>query len=228
MGKESQGFSLTEVLIAVLIILIIAAIAVPNFLRLRIAANQASAISSLLALNAAEATYSSMFGGSFSTNLASLGPPQPGANATSSAAGLIDGVLAQGAKSGYHFSYSPGVVDSTGRVTAYVVNAAPDANWTGRNQYYSDPSGVVRTINGAAATENAPTACSESGNTVTVTSTLSPPVGSIIHWSGATPAAYNSNVEGWTVTDSSSSSFSFQNPTMGLGACTAMGSVTLP
>jgi hypothetical protein len=63
---------------------------------------------------------------------------------------------------------------------------------------------------------------------VTVTSTLMPPVGSVIYWSGATPAAYNSSLGGWVVTDSSSNSFSFQDPTMGLGACTAMGSVSLP
>jgi type IV pilus assembly protein PilA len=228
MGKKSQGFSLTEVLIAVSIMLTIAAIAVANFLHLRVAANQASAVSSVLALNAAETTYFSMFGGRFSTDMASLGPPQPGANATSTAAGLIDGVLAQGAKSGYLFSYSPGVADSTGRITAYVINAAPQAYWTGRNQYYSDQSGVVSTIDSAAATGNTPTACSESGNTVTVTSTLNPPVGSVIQWSGASPAAYNSSVAGWAVTDSSSTSFSFQNPTTGLGACTAMGSVSLP
>ena len=196
MGKESQGFSLLEISIVVAIILIIAAIAIPNYLRLRVAANQASAVSSLLTLNAAEATYSSMFGGSFSTDLASLGPPQPGANATSIAAGLIDGVLAQGAKSGYHFSYSPGVVDSTGRVTVYAFNAAPDANSTGHYQYYSDQSGVVRTINSSAtnnsgsapSAENTPTACSESGNTVTVTSTLKPPVGSVISMVGSDPS----------------------------------------
>ena len=229
MGRESHGFSLIELLIAAAIILIIVAIAVPSLLHLRIAANQASAVSSLRTLNTAETTYSSMFGGSFSTDIASLGPPQPGADPTSTAAGLIDGVLAQGAKSGYLFSYSPGVVDSTGRITAYVVNAAPNANSTGNYQYYTDQSGVLRRASASTSSAgNTPTACSESGNTVTVTSTLNPPVGSDIRWSGASPAGYNSGVEGWAVTDSSSSSFSFQHPTTGLGACTAMGSVSLP
>jgi prepilin-type N-terminal cleavage/methylation domain-containing protein len=235
MGKEPRGFSLVELSLAVLVILIIAAIAIPNYVRLRMAANQASAVSSLHTVNAAEATYSSTFGGTFSLDLASLGPPATGANATSSAAGLIDSVLAAGAKGGYSFTYSPGVADSSGNITTYALAAAPLAASTGLNQYQSDQSGAVTRVNAAGNTsastpsaESSPTACSESGNAVTVASTLHPPVGSVIQWSGADPPAYNSGAGGWVVTDSSSGSFSFQNPTAGLGPCTEMGEVVLP
>ena len=144
MDKSPKGFSLIELLIVVAIILIIAAIAIPNFMRSRVAANQASAVSSLRTLNTAEVTYSSTFGGGYSVDLASLASPPAGANATSTAAGLIDSVLAQGSKSGYTFTYSPGVSDVTGRINAYSFNAAPNSNSTGTNYYYTDQSGVIR------------------------------------------------------------------------------------
>ena len=75
MRHDQRGFSLIELLIVVAIILIIAAIAIPNFLRSRIAANQASAIESLRVISTAEVTYSTTYGTGFSTSLSALGPP---------------------------------------------------------------------------------------------------------------------------------------------------------
>src|SRR6516225_9494703 len=100
MRKRNQGFSLIKLLIVVAIILIIAAIAIPNLLKSKMAANQASAVASLRTLNTSEITYSSTYNQGFSSNFAQLGPPASGA-ATSAAAGLVDSVLAAAAKSGY-------------------------------------------------------------------------------------------------------------------------------
>ncbi len=144
MHKSSHGFSLIELLIVVAIILVIAAIAIPSFLRSRIAANQSSAVASLRTLNTAEVTYSITYATGFSANLATLGPPPGGGNPTSTAAGLLDSVLTQGSKSGYIFTYSPGLADTTGRINSYTLNASPASSSTGTIFYYSDQSGVIR------------------------------------------------------------------------------------
>src|SRR5689334_25096834 len=97
--RKQKGFSLIELLIVVAIILIIAAIAIPNLLRSRIAANEASAVGSIRTINTAEVTYSSTYPDVGFVLLSSLG----GAGGTSGAAGLLDSVLAGGTKSGYTF-----------------------------------------------------------------------------------------------------------------------------
>ncbi len=143
MNKSSKGFSLIELLIVVAIILIIAAIAIPNLLRSRIAANQASAVGSLRTLNTAEITYSSTYNVGFTATLSYLGPTTS-TNPTSTAAGLIDSILAVGTKSGYSFTYSPGPTDSTGRINTYAFTAVPITTSTGTNYYFTDQSGVIR------------------------------------------------------------------------------------
>ena len=145
MKKSSKGFSLIELLIVVAIILIIAAIAIPNLLRSRIAANQASAVGSLRTLNTAEITYSSTYNVGFTYSLAYLQPTATAAtNPTSTAAGLIDSVLSGGTKSGYSFTYTPGASDSTGRINTYSFTAIPITTSTGTNYYFTDQSGVIR------------------------------------------------------------------------------------
>jgi prepilin-type N-terminal cleavage/methylation domain-containing protein len=151
MNKNSRGFSLIELLIVVAIILIIAAIAIPNLLRSRIAANQASAVGSIRTLNTAEITYASTYNTGYSNSLADLAPPAAGAVPTSTAAGLVDSVLAAGSKSGYGFTYTPGTAVG-GRIETYGINANPTTvGTTGTNFYFSDQSGVIRQDSAATA-----------------------------------------------------------------------------
>ncbi|HEV2175704.1 MAG TPA: prepilin-type N-terminal cleavage/methylation domain-containing protein [Terriglobia bacterium] len=144
MRRSSAGFSLIELLIVVAIILIIAAIAIPNLLKSKMAANQSSAVASLRTLNTAEVTYSTAYNVGYSSTLAQLGPPASG-NATSTTAGLIDSVLAAGTKSGYSFTYTPSATDASGNTNGYVLTANPiTPGQTGQNFYYSDDLSVIR------------------------------------------------------------------------------------
>ncbi|HKS95331.1 MAG TPA: prepilin-type N-terminal cleavage/methylation domain-containing protein [Terriglobia bacterium] len=142
MRKDTRGFSLIELLIVVAIILIIAAIAIPNLLKSRIAANQASAVGSLRTINTGEIEYASTYNTGFSPTLAALGPPASGTD-TASASGVIDSVLAAGTKAGYTFVYSTTAVSS--RYDTYTLNGNPvTVGTTGTNYYFTDQTGVIR------------------------------------------------------------------------------------
>jgi len=92
--KKQKGFSLIELLIVVAIILIIAAIAIPNLLRSRMAANEASAVGSLRTINTAEVTYQTTYPNvGFAANIGALGGAAPCNVATQAASCLIDDVL---------------------------------------------------------------------------------------------------------------------------------------
>ena len=140
--STSSGFSLIELLIVVAIILIIAAIAIPNLIRARIAANQASAVESCRTVTSAEVLYNVAYDNGFAPSLSALGGPVSGA-ASATNAQLIDEVLSAGEKSGYLFTYSATNADSTGAFQNYTLNADPMDAMTGVDHYYTDEPSVI-------------------------------------------------------------------------------------
>jgi type IV pilus assembly protein PilA len=142
--KKQKGFSLIELLIVVAIILIIAAIAIPNLLRSRIAANEASAVGSVRTLTTAQVTYSTTYGTGYTT-LAQLGGAA-GCTAAAATACLIDPVLTLGTKSGYTVNTAPntGAGTNVSPFNGFETNATPLSASTGTRAFCSDNSGVIR------------------------------------------------------------------------------------
>ena len=141
--RKHRGFSLIELLIVVAIILIIAAIAIPNLIKSRIQANEASAVASLRDVNVAEATYNATFPlTGYSCSLSFMG----GTNntiSTPTSAGILDPGLATGVKSGYSFNLT--ACNSAGGVNVvYSTDAAPLVlGQTGVRYFCSDQSGKI-------------------------------------------------------------------------------------
>jgi prepilin-type N-terminal cleavage/methylation domain-containing protein len=140
--RKQKGFSLIELLIVVAIILIIAAIAIPNLLRARIAANESSAASMIRTLNTAEVSYVTAYPAAGYSVLSSLGGSAVPCAPTSTTACLIDNTLATdnggNGKSGYHFS----ITTSAGQyaATAYPISVGS----TGTAAFCSIEDAVVR------------------------------------------------------------------------------------
>jgi type IV pilus assembly protein PilA len=157
-----KGFSVIETLIVVAIVVVIAAIAIPNLLRSKVAGNEATAIGSLRNIMSAEAAYRATYGIGFSNDLSSLGGPSGTAEASCTAALLLDPGLAKNVagnktrKSGYEFTFTPGSEtfhpDSAvpqgcpvGTADGYAIQADPvDAGISGRRHFCADASGVIR------------------------------------------------------------------------------------
>ncbi len=156
MRQRQAGFSLIELLIVVAIILIIAAIAIPSYLRSRLMANEASTAESLRTINTAEVAYSTSYGTGFAP-LANLGGPAPLANlggpvgavcvASSATSCILDSLLSSGTKSGYTITTpTPAAVGTVTTPNAnFSVSAVPMVlGQTGQRSFCSDQTGVIR------------------------------------------------------------------------------------
>jgi type IV pilus assembly protein PilA len=149
---RAAGFSIIELMIVVAVILIIAALAIPQLLRARMSANESAAVSALRTLATQEANYDSSWGPGFSPTLASMGPPAPGSPATATNADLIDAVFASGLRGGYQFLYTPLIPAGGTTPTGYTANANPiSPGITGEWFFYLDQSNVIRQNDGSPA-----------------------------------------------------------------------------
>ena len=140
--RKHKGFSLIELLIVVAIILIIAAIAIPNLLRAKMAANESSAVASLRTINTEMISYQSAFPTvGYATALTNLGGVSP-CTPSSTTACLVDSVLASGFKSGYNFA----AAGSGGPpAVQYYATAVPTVvNQTGTRSFCSFEDAVIR------------------------------------------------------------------------------------
>jgi len=142
MIRKQKGFSLIELLIVVAIILVMAAIAVPNYLRSRLVANESSASQSIRTINTSLVAYSSTYQNvGFPASLAALGGAAPCVAASTNAC-LLDQVLAAGTKAGYTFVYTgDGVTPS---VTYGLVATPITLGMSGQRQFCSDQTSVIR------------------------------------------------------------------------------------
>jgi type IV pilus assembly protein PilA len=155
MKRVEKGFSLIELLIVVAIILIIAAIAIPNLLRARMQADEASAAASIHAVNTAEISYSSAFPAiGFSASLANLGDGGVSpCSGSATASCYIDPNLASGTKSGYIFSYNQDT--SSTPSLHYSVKVDPVTRGiSGQRSFFSSDANVTRYNASAAATSS--------------------------------------------------------------------------
>ena len=151
--RKQKGFSLIELLIVVAIILIIAAIAIPNLLRAKIAANESSAVGSIKAINTAQVTYQTAYPTvGYSSTLAALGPGAPGAQCTAPSqtnACLIDSVLSNAnapgsAKAGYYFNLAAQQGNGGTQYLSYTVGgSAASFNQTGVRDFCSTEDGLL-------------------------------------------------------------------------------------
>jgi len=140
--KKQKGFSLIELLIVVAIILIIAAIAIPNLMRARMSANESSAAGSIRTINTGEVSYAAAYPSIGFTLLSTLGGATPCTPSTGTGC-FIDNVLASGSKEGYTVTATPGTPVNGVNMTYTSLGYPSALNQTGTRSFCSDQTGVI-------------------------------------------------------------------------------------
>jgi type IV pilus assembly protein PilA len=154
--ENRRGFSLIELLIVVTIILIIAAIAIPNLMKAKIQGNETAAVGALKTLTESSTMYSNTYGG-FPHAISDLGPGGSGTASTSTSADLIDSGLASGVKSGYKFTFAVVAMDPAGNVQSYTITAVPvTPGTTGQRSFFTDTSGTIHASPSGVADSSSP------------------------------------------------------------------------
>lgn len=150
--RRDRGLSLVELMVVLLIILLIAAIAIPNMSKARMKANEASALASVRTVQSAEVTYSNSYPGvGFAGNLADLGAHGTDCQTTSKVNSclIMDTALTSGIKSGYTFEL---LGDGNTPTSGYTLTATPlSANASGRCTFTADQSGRVTVTDSAGS-----------------------------------------------------------------------------
>lgn len=138
--RPSKGFTLVEIMIVVAIIVLLAALAIPNLLRARLNANEAAAISSMRVIASSAISYRSA-NPAFPVNLSVLATAVPS---------YIDGFLGAGSKQGYNFTVS-------GDTDSFNATAIPHAqNVTGVRSFFVDATGIVRASSNGSVDATSP------------------------------------------------------------------------
>ena len=157
-GMALAGLIMGYASLALTFLAILAAIAIPNLLRSRTAANEASAVGGIRTINTAEVTYAATYPqAGFSASLEVLGGAYPCNAMSSTKACLIDQTLASGLRSGYRFTYQ--VQDTNGDqvMDSYFVQAVPvQPGASGLRSFCSDETGVIRSTTSEPCTRESP------------------------------------------------------------------------
>jgi prepilin-type N-terminal cleavage/methylation domain-containing protein len=155
--RRQKGFSLIELLIVVAIILIIAAIAIPNMMRSRIAANEAASVGTLRTMNTAMTTYASTYPDmGYPKSLTNLAPAT---TASSTSADLLDVTMTKAdtfSKNGYNYTYAPGTANGT-TIPDYTIIADPAGSASGTRHFFTNQGAAIHYSTTATAKDTDPT-----------------------------------------------------------------------